>query len=200
MRSSILKELNTYIPCIILGFSAFCLTSLASADIYRYVDKNGTIHFTNVPDSHKYRLFKREKGNIRNSISRNTRYDRLIKEISQRHNIDPALVKAVIKAESDFNPYAVSKKGARGLMQLMPKTMKDLKVHDPFHPRENINGGVRFLKRLLKRFNNNITLTLAAYNAGPEIVKRYDNIPPYQETQLYVKKVLNYFDLYRQKL
>jgi soluble lytic murein transglycosylase-like protein len=85
-------------------------------------------------------------------------------------------------------------------MQLMPKTLKDLKVSDPFHPRENINGGVRFLKRLLKRFNNNLTLTLAAYNAGAKTVERYDDIPPYQETQLYVKKVLNYFDRYRQEL
>ncbi len=198
MKLSVFKKIYAHILCIILGFSVLYLPYLASADIYRYVDKNGTTHFTNLPTSNRYQLFRREKRSTR--YSTNTHYDQLIKEISQRHNINPALVKAVIKAESDFDRYAVSKKGARGLMQLMPKTLKDLKVYDPFHPRENINGGVRFLKRLLKRFNNNITLTLAAYNAGPETVERYDDIPPYQETQHYVKKVLNYFDRFRQEL
>ncbi len=198
MELSVLKKTYTCIIFIILGFSVSCLPYLARADIYSYVDKNGTIHFTNLPTSNRYQLFRKDKRSTRHS--NNKRYDQLIREISQRHNINPALVKAVIKAESDFDPNAVSKKGARGLMQLMPKTLKDLKVSDPFHPRENINGGVRFLKRLLKRFNNNLTLTLAAYNAGAKTVERYDDIPPYQETQLYVKKVLNYFDRYRQEL
>ncbi len=198
MKLSVLKKTYTCIIFIILGFSVSCLPYLARADIYSYVDKNGTIHFTNLPTSNRYQLFRKDKRSTRHS--NNKRYDQLIREISQRHNINPALVKAVIKAESDFDPNAVSKKGARGLMQLMPKTLKDLKVSDPFHPGENINGGVRFLKRLLKRFNNNLTLTLAAYNAGAKTVERYDDIPPYQETQLYVKKVLNYFDRYRQEL
>jgi len=170
------------------------------ADIYRYVDSNGTVHFTNTPTTPRYQLFK--KGKRKRSIGTisTARYDHLIKEISKRYGINPALVKAVIKAESDFDPYAVSKKGARGLMQLMPATMKDLKVYNAFHPRDNISGGVRFLKQLVERFNQDLSLSLAAYNAGPNVVERYEAIPPYKETQHYVKKVLNYFDHYRQEL
>lgn len=198
MKLSVLKKIYIYILCITPGYALWCLPCLVNADIYRYVDKNGTIHFTNLPTSQRYQLFRT---NTRSSgHSSHKRYDQLIREISQRHNINPALVKAVIKAESDFDPNAISKKGASGLMQLMPKTLKDFNVYDPFHPRENINGGVQFLKQLLKRFNNDLALTLAAYNAGPGTVERYATIPPYQETQLYVKKVLNYFDRYRQEL
>jgi soluble lytic murein transglycosylase len=170
------------------------------ADIYRYVDAKGTIHFTNTPTTPRYQLFKKSKTRKRIAAVNTGRYDHLIKEISNQYRINPALVKAVIKAESNFDPYAVSKKGARGLMQLMPDTMKDLQVYNPFHPRENINGGVKFLKQLLERFNNDLPLSLAAYNAGPNAVEQYATIPPYEETQHYVKKVLNYFDRYRQEL
>lgn len=192
------KSIRGFLLCAVLGVSLLYQYNPAGADIYRYVDANGTIHFTNIPTNPRYRLFRQD----RNTRSRNsaTRYDQIIKEISQRHDIDPALVKAVIKTESDFDPQAVSKKGARGLMQLMPETLKDLNVYNPFHPRDNINGGVKFLKQLLKRFDNNLTLSLAAYNAGPTVVEKYEAIPPYKETQGYVKKVLNYFDRYRQEL
>ena len=174
--------------------------SAVEADIYRYVDANGTIHFTNTPTTPRYQLFKKSKARKRIASVNTGRYDHLIKEISNRYRINPALVKAVIKAESNFDPYAVSKKGAQGLMQLMPDTMKDLQVYNPFHPRDNINGGVKFLKQLLERFNNDLPLSLAAYNAGPNAVEQYEAIPPYKETQHYVKKVLNYFDRYRQEL
>ena len=199
VNTSGFKKLSICIISICVVALVVCFPSPTRADIYRYIDKDGTLHFTNLPTTHRYKLFKRGRGTIRKS-SGPTRYDRLIREISQKHGMNPALVKAVIKAESDFNPRAVSKKGARGLMQLMPKTMKDLKVYDPFHPRENIDGGVRHLKKLFKRFDNSVALSLAAYNAGVKAVERYDDIPPYQETQHYVKKVLNYFDRYRQEI
>lgn len=192
------KSIGGFIFCSVLVVSLLFLYNPAAADIYRYVDANGTIHFTNIPTSPRYRLFKEERSTLRGNGA--TRYDQLIKEIAGRHDIDPALVKAVIKTESDFDPHAVSKKGARGLMQLMPETLKDLNIYNPFHPRDNINGGVKFLKQLLKRFDNNLTLSLAAYNAGPSVVEKYEAIPPYKETQGYVKKVLNYFDRYRQEL
>ena len=192
------KKLYGCVLCAVTLCATLFLYNPVAADIYRYVDTNGTIHFTNTPTSPQYRLFKKGKGTI--GTMSTARYDNLIKEISQRYGINPALVKAVIKAESDFDPFAVSKKGAQGLMQLMPATMKDLKVYNPFHPRENINGGVRFLKQLLVRFNHDLALSLAAYNAGANVVERYEAIPPYEETQHYVKKVLTYFDRYRQEL
>ncbi len=192
------KTRRGIIFCATVGFFQLGFFYPAWADIYRYVDANGTIHFTNIPTNPRYRLFKEEK----NATDRenNKRYDHLIKEAARQHGVNPALVKAVIKAESDFDPYAVSRKGARGLMQLMPETIKDLKVYNPFQPRENINGGVKFLKKLLEHFDNNLTLSLAAYNAGIKAVERYEAIPPYQETKHYVQKVLNYFDRYRQEL
>ena len=111
--------------------------------------------------------------------------------------MDSSLIKAVIKAESDFDYQAVSGKGAQGLMQLMPETATDMEVRDPFNPEENILGGTRYLSLLLNRFDNNKSLALAAYNAGPENVENYQGIPPYPETQTFVKRVLNYYRKYR---
>ena len=122
-----------------------------------------------------------------------------IEKISNRHSIDSRLVKAIVKVESDFNPNAVSKKGAKGLMQLMPETANDLNVSDPFNPYESIDGGVRYFKRLMKSFDNDLKLSLAAYNAGPGNVDKYDGVPPFKETQAYVKKVQRYNDVYNEK-
>jgi soluble lytic murein transglycosylase-like protein len=117
------------------------------------------------------------------------KYDDLIREHARQNGLSPDLVRAVIRAESGFNPQAVSPKGAMGLMQLMPATARDLGVTNPFHPAENIRGGVAYLARLLARYDQNLELALAAYNAGPGAVEKYGAVPPYRETQRYVKRI-----------
>lgn len=128
---------------------------------------------------------------------RASHYDQQIRQISSRYGLDYRLVKALIRVESKFDQTAVSAKGAMGLMQLMPETAKDFGVEDPFDPKENIAGGVRYLKHLLKLFNNNLVLALAAYNAGPAAVKRYGGIPPFDETKAYLKKVMECYWNYK---
>ncbi|MBF0428874.1 MAG: lytic transglycosylase domain-containing protein [Magnetococcales bacterium] len=124
-------------------------------------------------------------------------FSETIQDASMRYRIHTALIKAVIKTESDFNPLAVSPKGAVGLMQLMPGTAKDLGVMDRMDPVDNIHGGVRYLRDLLGQFDNNLVLSLAAYNAGPGAVKKYGNtVPPYVETQQYVSRVLHFYRAY----
>jgi len=127
-----------------------------------------------------------------------TSYDYLILRMAKEYGVDPALVKAVVHAESAFNPYATSHKGASGLMQLMPGTAEEYGVTDIYDPVQNIRAGVRYLRDLLSRYDDKHTLAVAAYNAGPEAVQRYRGIPPFSETQDYVKKVLRFKKLYTQ--
>jgi len=126
------------------------------------------------------------------SSGSSSKFSDLINAAAEKYDVDAGLIKAVIKAESNFNPDAVSSSGALGLMQLMPATAKSLGVDDPLDPEQNIFGGTKFLHRLLDKYNNNVTLAIAAYNAGPGAVGRYGGIPPYSETQTYVKRILNY--------
>lgn len=126
-------------------------------------------------------------------------YDEYIQHISDYHNIDARLIKAVIRTESGFNRYAVSKAGAQGLMQLMPETARELNVKNPFDPKANIDGGTRYLKQMLETFNGNLPLALAAYNAGPTLVKSKNRIPRIPETINYVRRVLGFYERYKNK-
>jgi soluble lytic murein transglycosylase-like protein len=168
----------------------------ASADIYRYVEKDGTVCFTNdIPAKPNYELFIKERK--KRKVPSTSRYDKFISEASQKHGVSFAILKAIVKVESDFNPTAVSKKGAMGLMQIMPENFKALRVKNPFNPRENIMAGAWYFKQLLNRFDGKLHLALAAYNAGPDNVSRSQTIPPIRETELYVKKVIRYYNLFK---
>ena len=195
-----------YIVTLVIFICLFLLTSPSSAGIYRYVDERGVIHFTNCPRDPKFKLYIRESkedvGDENHSssvsyIKDSNQYDSLISEFSKKYQVDFALIKAMIRAESAFNPFAISRKGAKGLMQLMPETASRMSVSNIFNPRENIEGGVRYFKYLLSLFNNDLRLSLAAYNAGENVVGELRSIPPYRETVDYVKKVLSYYQSYR---
>jgi len=132
--------------------------------------------------------------------SKSDRFNPMISSAADRYEVDPALIKAVIMAESAYNPKAVSKKGAKGLMQLMPGTARALGVKNAFNPAHNINGGVKYLKQLLDTFNDDAKLALAAYNAGAGRVKRYGGVPPIKATRHYVKKVFAYYHHYKAEM
>ena len=182
----------------------------AMADIFSFKDERGVVHFTNMPNGDKrYKLVRKEErpsdGQASVGAARVARlfmpaqadilrYSSIIDAASKTHGVDGALVHAVITAESGYNASAVSKAGARGLMQLMPDTAARYGVRNIHDPRENINGGVRYLRDLITMFNGNIELAVAAYNAGENAVIRHGNrIPPYAETVHYVPKVLGFY-------
>ena len=170
------------------------------ADIYRYIDDNGVMHFTNTPTSnhHDYKLFIKERTSVSTRVHASNKYDKFISHASKEFNVDFRLLKAMIKAESDFDPRAISRKGAMGLMQIMPENFKMLNLKNPFDPWQNIRAGAQYFKKLYRRFNGKLALSLAAYNAGPTVVDRYKNIPPYQETEEYVRRVLRYYRTFKQ--
>lgn len=175
-----------------------------SAEIYKYRGSDGGIHFTDKPMKGNYRLLWRSGKKKRNSRS-NYSLARLrknkaeltpvIDDIARQLHLHPGLLHAVVMVESAYNPKAISRKGARGLMQLMPATANRYGVNDSYDPKQNLQGGAQYLKDLLKMFEFDIKLALAAYNAGENAVFKYGNtIPPYPETQNYVKKVLHEFE------
>jgi hypothetical protein len=181
---------------VFFSFIIIISGNIAHADIYKYVDNEGVLHLTNVPSipKAKYVLVLKEKRIIFQPDIDVNRYDQIIKKAAEKFRIDAALIKAIIKAESNFDHQAISRVGAQGLMQLMPATASALQVENAFHPENNIEGGVRYLRYLLNNYRGNITLTLAAYNAGEGTVAKYNNhVPPYRETQNYIKRVLSYY-------
>jgi len=199
-----------YFLLITLFFTLFLSAVPSSAGIYRYVDENGVIHFTNCPKDPNFQLYIREsKEDVGTeatgigatpapSLADSKSFDAFITEFARKYQVDFALIKAMIRAESGFNPYAISRKGAKGLMQLMPETALRMNVANVFSPKENIEGGVKYFKYLLSLFNNDLRLSLAAYNAGENIVSQLGTIPPYRETVDYVRRVLNYYRSYKQ--
>jgi len=131
---------------------------------------------------------------IQINVLPNTQYDKLIQDISMKHGVDSSLIHSIIRAESNYNPSAISQKGAVGLMQLMPETAKQYGVRNVFDPKENVEGGVKYIKDLIRLYNAKTDLVLAAYNAGQEAVKKYSGIPPYDETRNYIERVRSSYD------
>jgi len=169
--------------------------STVHAQVYTRRNANGVVEATNVPDSPGFSLTYPGKGTLIHSrgFQRNpaywAMYDHHVEEAAALHQVSPDLVRSVMAVESEFDQWAVSSKGARGLMQLMPATARRLGVSDSFDARQNIFGGTQYLRVLLDQFGGDVALALAAYNAGPNAVLRYGGIPPYRETRAYVQKV-----------
>ena len=200
-------HIDDRIPCcpglvfllgLLLLFSAV-FPSVVGADIYRYEDEEGVVHFTDAPTDKKFKIFMRDlrkdrqlRTHFRLTSGNPQEFEHLITAASAKYGVSASLIRAVIQAESGYNPQAVSRAGAGGLMQLMPGTAKHLKVADRFNPSQNVDGGVRYLKFLLDTFKGDVSLALAAYNAGLSKVAKYGGIPPYEETRTYVSRVLSY--------
>lgn len=179
-----------------------CLTltvAATSAEIYKYIDEEGVVCYTDAPFGKKSQRVVGDKASPETeevSVVIRPDYSGYVHQAASKYDLEPELIKAVITTESNGNHRAVSRKGAMGLMQLMPSTANDLNVSNPFNPEENIEGGTKYLRQLLERFNGNLTLALAAYNSGPKTVEKYGAVPPILETRQYVKKV---FSLYNGK-
>jgi len=180
------------------------------ADIYVYTADDGAVSLSNVPTDERYVVLIAAPKQVAASapaaavregqtgLARKAGYDQVVNEVSRAYGLESALLHAVISVESRYNPKAVSRKGAAGLMQLMPQTAKRYGVADTFDPRQNLEGGARYLRDLLRMFDNNVSLALAAYNAGEHAVTKHGNrIPPYRETLHYVPQVLDFYQRYQ---
>ena len=177
------------------------LVRAVAADVYAFKDKNGVITFTNVPNHAGFtRVFRDANRQVAPTAAVDSAYDDFIQTASGRYNLDADLIRAVIKAESDFNVTARSNKGAMGLMQLMPDTARLHNVTNAYNPGENVEAGARHLRMLLDRYQGDLELSLAAYNAGSAAVEKARGIPPFPETREYVRRVLRFYDSYRNAL
>ena len=192
------SQLSRPVITVLIAVSGSVLLAAPSdiqGEVYQYIDAKGTISLTNVPSDTRYRRIDLHPNRLHPVLSEEE-LEPVIARFSRQHQLHPALIRAIIKAESDFDPRAVSRAGAIGLMQLMPQTAVRLDVRDLYDPEDNIGGGTKYLRQLLDRFRGNLPLALAAYNAGEHVVDRYRTLPPIDETRHYVRKVLRYYRLF----
>ena len=191
-----------FLAAALIATALYATVAEARSKIYTYVDADGVRHYTDVPDNNRYKLLVLSPQDMTESgqyydlslMARATQYDSIIEKAALSASLEPNLLRAVIVVESGFNSRAVSKRGAVGLMQLMPATATRFGVSNPYDPRQNVHGGARYLKFLIDRFNQDIRLALAAYNAGEEAVDRNGGrIPPFTETMAYVPRVLKIY-------
>jgi soluble lytic murein transglycosylase-like protein len=196
---------NIFLSLTLVITAALACATVARADFFQYTDDSGVVHITNVPTSKQYKWMMEERKpsilspfNPAYKKTSKKKFDAMINSAASRYGIDPQLVKAIVKAESDYDEKAVSKKGATGLMQLMPATASRMGVRNIHDPEDNVEGGIRYLSQLLKMFDWQVPLAVAAYNAGENAVVKYGNrVPPYNETQTYVKRVMHYYSQYK---
>lgn len=212
--------MNQFLPALLLSAAFACLPATAHADLWGYVDDDGKVNFSHQQEDARYQLFIKGETQSQFRLSTDLKYlpvtgkledhiiykrlqktpnvkkfEALVAQESRRQQLDPALVKAVIAVESAYDPAAVSDKGAIGLMQLIPETAERYGVKVIANPKDNINGGTRYLKDLIEMFGGNLSLALAGYNAGEGAVKRYNNtIPPFPETRQYVQLVMQFYE------
>jgi soluble lytic murein transglycosylase-like protein len=195
---------------LVSGVALLLSAAQARADIFQFTDADGVVHYTNVqPRNNGWRRLYRSDDSPRGNSSSSTVTPRApdpermrlfgahIREAASLYQLPEAFLRAIVMVESNFFPDAVSQDGAMGLMQLMPSTALNMGVLDAFDPRQNVLGGARYLRMLANRFNGDLVLTVAAYNAGEGAIKRYNGVPPYQETRMYVKRVLHHYYAFR---
>lgn len=197
---------NVHLKIILLSTSISCFSG-ATEQVYKYTRDDGSVVFSDLkPRVKHFQILKFDcyACNTNSLVNWKTiplykKYHYQITQAAKTYGVDKALIKAVIHAESAFKPNAISKVGAQGLMQLMPITAQSLGVNHPFNVSDNINGGTKYLKRMLTQFQGDISLATAAYNAGPTTVKKYGGIPPYKETKAYVKRVAILYQRYQRQ-
>lgn len=193
----------------ILFLGALCLLRPAWANIYAFTADDGTVSLSNVPADSRYKLMvstggeaeMSRPGNAAGNFANKARFEKIISEVAGAYGVDQALLHAVITVESGYSPNAVSRKGASGLMQLMPETARRYGVENSLDPVQNLHGGTKYLRDLLKLFNSDVSLALAAYNAGENAVLKHGRrIPPFRETAAYVPRVLAFYKKYQVQL